>query len=124
VRQLQSLLDRSRSQHDSLQRQVTDQSNELDSIRSNLTSSRHQLAASEQELDRVKAEQRIQSAGFQDMQAERELAQIEARQEHAHDLMLLCSCCQTHTTKHGILDASLPCSLCRQLPRPPVLMQL
>ncbi|DBA89546.1 hypothetical protein WJX79_004564 [Trebouxia sp. C0005] len=77
VRQLQSLLDRARSQHDSLQRQVIDQTNELDSLRGSLTSSRQQLAASEQELDRVKAELRIQSASFQDMQAERELAQIE-----------------------------------------------
>ena len=77
VRQLQNLLDRARSQHDSLQRQVTDQSNELDSLRGGVASSRHQLASSEQELDRVKAELRIQSASFQDMQAERELAQVE-----------------------------------------------
>ena len=77
MRQLQSLLDRSRSQHDSLQRQVTDQSNELDSLHGSLTSSRNQLASSEQELDRVKAELCIQSASFQDMQAERELAQVE-----------------------------------------------
>ncbi len=77
VRQLQSLLDRARSQHDSLQRQVTDQTNELESLRGSFTSSRQQLAASEQDLDRVKAELRIQSASFQDMQAERELTQTE-----------------------------------------------
>ena len=84
VRQLQSLLDRARSQHDSLQRQVTDQTNELDSLRGSLTSSRQQLAASEQELDRVKAELRIQSASFQDMQAERELTQLEVSKWPQH----------------------------------------
>ena len=77
ARQLQSLLDRARSQHDSLQRQVMDQTNELDSLRGSLTSTRQQLAASEQELDRVKAELRIQSGNFQDMQVERELTQLE-----------------------------------------------
>lgn len=80
ARQLQSLLDRARSQHDTLQRQIADQSQELDSLRSSLASSRHQLASSEQELDRVKAELRIQSASFQDMQAERELGQVEVSQ--------------------------------------------
>ncbi len=84
VRQLQSLLDRARSQHDSLQRQVTDQIGELDSLRGSLTSSRQQLAASEQELDRVKAELRIQSASFQDMQAERELTQLEVSKWPQH----------------------------------------
>ena len=84
VRQLQSLLDRARSQHDSLQRQVTDQTNELDSLRGSFNSSRQQLAASEQELDRVKAELRIQSASFQDMQAEHELTQIEVSKLSQH----------------------------------------
>ena len=54
-----------------------DQTNELDSLRGSLTSTRQQLAASEQELDRVKAELRIQSGNFQDMQVERELTQLE-----------------------------------------------
>ncbi|KAL3151588.1 Centrosomal protein 135kDa, isoform B [Trebouxia sp. C0009 RCD-2024] len=77
VRELQSLLDRSRSQHDSLQRQVADQNGELDALRASVKSSRVQLASTQQELDRVKAELRTQTGSFQDMQAERELAQTE-----------------------------------------------
>lgn len=77
MRQLQSLLDRARSQHDSLNRQVNDQAAELSTLRSTVVSSSRQLASSEQELDRVKAELRVQSAAFQDMQAEREATQLE-----------------------------------------------
>ena len=77
MRQLQSLLDRARSQHDSLNRQVNDQASELNTLRSTVVSSSRQLAASEQEVDRVKSELRIQSTAFQDMQAEREAAQLE-----------------------------------------------
>ena len=77
VRQLQSLLDRSRSQQDSLTRQVGDQASELTSLRCTVVSTSRQLASSEQEMDRVKAELRVQSAAFQDMQAEREVAQLE-----------------------------------------------
>ena len=80
VRQLQSLLDRTRSQHDSLNRQVSDQASELTTLRSTVVSSSRQLASSEQELDRVKAELRVQSGAFQDMQAEREAAQLEVCQ--------------------------------------------
>lgn len=77
VRELQSLLDRARSQRDSLQRQVVDQSAELDALRVSVKSSRNQLATSQRELDHVKAELRTQSGTFQDMQAEREMAQAE-----------------------------------------------
>lgn len=83
VRQLQSLLDRSRSQHDSLNRQVNDQAGELTTLRSTVVSSSRQLADSEQELDRFKAELRVQSGAFQDMQAEREAAQLEVCQHAA-----------------------------------------
>lgn len=74
---MQSLLDRARSQHDSLNRQVNDQASEVNTLRSTVVSSSRQLAASEQEVDRVKSELRIQSTAFQDMQAEREAAQLE-----------------------------------------------
>lgn len=79
VRELQSLLDRARSQHDSLQRQVADQSGELDALRVSVKSSRGQLATTQQELDHVRAELRTQTGSFQDMQADRELAQTEVR---------------------------------------------
>lgn len=75
MRQLQSLLDRARSQHDSLNRQVSDQASELGTLRSTVVSSSRQLASSEQEVDRIKAELQVQSGAFQDMQAEREMAQ-------------------------------------------------
>ena len=79
MRELQSLLDRARNQHDSLQREVADQSSELDTLRASVKSSRQQLASSEQELDCVKAQLHTQAGSFQDMQAERELAQVEVR---------------------------------------------
>ena len=77
MKELQSLLDCARSQHDSLQRQVGDQSAELDALRGSVKSSRVQLATSQQELDQIKAELRTQSGSFQEMQAEREMAQAE-----------------------------------------------
>ena len=46
-------------------------------MRVNVKSSRAQLATSQQELDHAKAELRTQSGSFQDMQAEREMAQAE-----------------------------------------------
>ena len=84
MRQLQSLLDRARSQHDSLNRQVGDQASELNTLRSTVVSSSRQLAISEQEVDRVKAELQVQSTAFQDMQAERERAQLE--------VIIVCTC--------------------------------
>lgn len=56
---------------------MADQSAELDALRVSIKSSRVQLATSQQELDHVKAELRTQSGTFQDMQAEREMAQAE-----------------------------------------------